>query len=1113
MAVGKITGEMLQNNLVRDGINLAFETDLLFLDVINGRVGVKTSSPSHPLQVVGTARTQNVDVSNSVTVGTFTLSGNTLASTSDSIFFNLAGAGAAVYNSRLLIDDFEITDNELRITDTNKDLEIRPNGTGSLKVFGDTEVFGNLHATGTITADGNLQLGDANTDNITFVGEVNSDIVPDADNLYDLGSASRRWTNVYANVLNANTVVSGSIIVDGIDVVTPQGNIWYVSIGGDDSKSGGHQNDTFRTVEKALTVATSGDTVFIYPGIYDELLPLTVPVGVTVKGMGIRSVTIRPDTASTDKDVFLLNGETTIEDITISGYQYNSGANTGHAFRFAPNMTVTTRSPYIRNITVITSGTVTSGADPRGYLAGDAGRGAYLDGNVVNAASKEATMLFHSATFICPGVDAITMTNGVRVEWLNSFTYFAAKSMYGISGSTGFAGNGKTILRIPAVTGTWNVGNTISYYDTDGVTVLASGVIESISGNYYTIDGKSVGFETVTDRVGKAISVSGNAQQSTAQFKFGTASLLFDGVGDSVSSATSTDFEFGTGDFCVEFFVRRLRTGVIEHLFDQRNVEPEVTPTVYIDAADKLIFYTNGAARITGTTSMVTGTWYHVAVSRISGNTRLFLNGTQESSTYVDSNTYLSRPVKFGARNFDNNLGFQGYIDEVRISKGQGRYSTTFTPTTTQFEGDNTTVLLLHADGPNTSTSIIDDGITLQDVRTSAGGTSNLIETVDYSDFGVEVRSIASASVYGEYGAYADGLGVLMYMIGHNFAYIGVEQLVNNDPADVIQANEVVTVNDGVVHYTSVDHQGDFRVGDFFKVDQQNGTITFSSVATSITSPDGLTFTDGVNTTIINSAEVITGNLRIAGNTINATGVNQNIELIPSGTGVVKINSTQSLQIPVGSSGQRPTAATGQIRYNTDLGRFEGYNGTVWYQLGGISDVDQNTYILPESSVNANDNIMTFVAGGVNVATLTSTTFTVNQVDVDNLRFSGNAISATNSDGDIVFLPNGIGAVVVDNLRFSGNTITNSQLNAVTEINVTGDGYIRIPGTNGMVLPSGGSATRPSSVETGLMRYNTDLQYVEIWDGLAWVSTAGSAAGITAATAQDIAVAGALMLG
>lgn len=1113
MAVGKITGEMLQNNLVRNGVNLAFETDLLFFDVNNGRVGIKTATPTHPLQVVGTARTQNVDVSNSVTVGTFTLSGSTISSTNDSIFFNLAGAGAAVYNSKLIIDDFEIFDNELRITDTNKDLEIRPNGTGSLKIYGNTEVYGNLHATGTITADGNLQLGNANTDNITFVGEVNSNIIPDADSTYDLGSSTRRWTNIWAQEINADAITSNSIIVDGIDVVTPQGNIWYVSINGDDSKSGSHQNDTFRTIEKALTVATSGDTVYIYPGVYDELLPLTVPVGVTVKGAGVRSVTVRPDTASGDKDVFLLNGETTVEDLTVSGFQYNSGANTGHAFRFASGFTVTTRSPYIRNVSVITSGTVTSVGDPRGFGSGDAGRGAYLDGSVANAASKEATMLFHSVTFITPGVDAITMTNGVRVEWLNSFTYFATKSLYALSGSSGFAGDGKTRLRIPSVSGTWNVGNTISYYDTDGVTLLASGVIESISGDYYIIDGKQSGFETVTDRVGKTVGAGGNAQIDIAQFKFGTSSLLLDGTGDYISVASTTDFQWGTGDFSVEFFIRRNRTGVAEILFDQRNAEPELVPSIYINASDKLIYYTNGSDRITGTTSLTTGTWYHVAASRVSGNTRLFLNGAQEGSTYVDANNYLARPVKFGARNYDNSVAFQGWIDEVRLTKGVGRYSGGFVVPVTAFEGDNDTVLLLHFEGPDGSTTISDDGVTLQDLRTNVGGTANLIETADYSDFGAEVRAIASASIYGTYGAYADGEGTLMYLIGHNFAYIGVDQLVNNDPADVIQANEVVTVNDGKIYYTSVDHKGDFRVGDYFRVDQATGNITFNSVATSITSPDGLTFTDGVNTTIINAGEVITGNLRISGNTISATGVNQNIELIPSGTGVVKINSTQSLLIPTGTTGQRPTAATGQIRYNTTIGRFEGYNGTTWMQLGGISDVDGNTYILPETSPGANDNLINFVAGGVTVATLSSTVLTVNQVDVDNLRFSGNAITATNSDGDIVFSPNGVGAVVIDNLRISGSTIQNSATNGVTYLNVTGDGYVRIPGSNGLAIPVGSTLDRPSIVETGLMRYNTTLQLVEIWDGFSWVSTAGAAAGITAATATDIAIAAALTLG
>ena len=1322
MAVGKITGEMLQNNLVRDGINLAFETDLLFLDVNNGRVGIKTSAPTHPLHVVGTARTQNVDVSNSVTVGDFTLSGSTIASTTGSIFFNLAGAGAAVYNSRLLVDDFEITDNELRITDTNKDLEIRPNGTGELKIYGDTEVFGNLHATGTITADGNLQLGNDAGDNITFVGEVNSDIIPDADNTYNLGSASRRWTNIYSNVINADVVVSNSLIVDGVDVVTPQGNIIYVSANGDNDRSGTHQNDTYATVEKALSVAVAGDTVFIYPGVYDELLPLTVPVGVTVKGVGLRSVTIRPDTASTDQDVFLLNGESTVEDIAISGYQYNSGANTGHAFRFASNMTVTTRSPYIRNVSVITSGTVTSATDPRGYLTGDAGRGAYIDGSVVNAASKEASMLFHSVTFICPGVDAITMTNGVRVEWLNSFTYFATKSMYAISGNLGFASNGKTTLRIPTVTGTWNVGNTISYYDTDGVTVLASGVIESKSGNYYTIDGKASGFETPANRVTKTVFAQGNAKLSIAQKKFGASSLSLDGTGDYVSLATNpdfafpsttvgktitaygnaavsatqskfggasivfdgtsdylrvasnADFDFGTGEFTLECWVRQTSVTGTQIIFDFRNdgtTPSSYAPTVTL-ISGTLYYQTRAGNRITGTLLTI-NTWYHVALARSGTSTKLFLNGTQVGSTYTDTNTYIQSQLTIGAQYngsnsfngyideirvsniaryttgftpsavaltsdsyskllihgdstivdditavatdftmeawiyptvgstfhsifdsrsvsteeaiylgintsnqvylyvngavtittaavslsvwthvalvrssgttkiylngtqsgsswvditnygttkplyigawFNTLYGFTGYIDDVRISKYVARYTATFTPPTVTFVGDNNTVLLLRFDGPDTSTTIVDDGVTLQDLRTSAGGTATLIETADFSEFGAEVRAIGSASVYGEYGAYGDGEGVLMYMIGHNFAYIGVEQLVNNDPADAIQVNEVVTVNRADIHYNSIDHKGDFRVGDYFKVDQQNGTITFSSVATSITSPEGLTFTDGINTTIINSGEVITGNLRIAGNSITATNANGNIELTPNGTGVVKVNGTQSLLIPVGSSGQRPTAATGQMRYNTDLGRFEGYNGTVWTQLGGISDVDQNTYILPESAPNANDNLMTFVAGGVSVATLSSTTFTVNQVDVDNIRLSGNAITATNSDGDIVLSPNGVGAVVIDNLRFSGNSITNSVAGAITDFAVTGDGYIRIPGTNGLVIPSGDSANRPPSVETGLMRYNSDLQLVEIWDGFSWVSTAGAAAGITASTATDIAVAAALMLG
>jgi hypothetical protein len=45
--------------------------------------------------------------------------------------------------------------------------------------------------------------------------------------------------------------------------------------------------------------------------------------------------------------------------------------------------------------------------------------------------------------------------------------------------------------------------------------------------------------------------------------------------------------------------------------------------------------------------------------------------------------------------------------------------------------------------------------------------------------------------------------------------------------------------------------------------------------------------------------------------------------------------STGALKIPVGTTAQRPTPAAGKVRLNTSTGKFEGYDGTAWGQLGG----------------------------------------------------------------------------------------------------------------------------------------------------------------------------------
>jgi hypothetical protein len=1561
MAVGRITGPLLKANLLRDGVPLAFETDLLYLDVVNSRVGIKTATPTHELTINGTTRTTNL-ITTEADIATFNIVGSTISSTNSQITLQPSGANAVVYQGKIVTGDLQISANTIETTATDLDLEINTLGTSEVNINSNVLVNGNLHATGTITADGDIQLGNnLAEDTITFSAEITSDLIPGLDDItsepkYTLGSDANRWNNLYVKDLFAESFTTATFSVNGIDLVLPQGNIIYVATAGNNANSGTHENDPFLTVKYALSQAVSGDTVFIYPGEYLEEFPLTIPVGVTIRGASLRSVDIRPTVGTVDKDAFLINGETTVEDLTISGFRFNSGNNTGYGFRFANNFTVTTRSPYIRNVTVITRGSVTSGLDPYGFDQNDAGKGALLDGSVANASSKEAAMLFHSCTFFTPNQETITATNGVRIEWLNSFTYFADKGLYAYSSATGFAGAGLTRLRINNRTGTWNVGNTVTYYDTNGTTVLGTGTIASIDGNYVNLTGRQLGFQTITDRVGKTVYAQGNAKLSTAQKKFGTASLAldgtgdylsistqpdfafpstisrlaktitangnaavsavqskfggssiaFDGTGDYLSIATSTDYGFGTGDFTIEGWVyKNTASGMV--LFDTRTSGSSQF-SVYVESngAGNLRLFVNGSYVLTSSNAVSTGAWVHVALCKSSGTTRFFINGVVSTNTYADSNNYgTSKPITIGASwvgstawagyiddfrvsntarytatftptttafvndfntkllihgnstivddagggtatdftiegwiyptvgsayqsifdfrsaaieqaiflgiNTSNQLylyvngvitittaatvslsawthvalvrrnastkiyingtqsgsswaditdygttkplrigadysgayGFTGYIDDVRISKGVARYTTTFTAPTIALTGDLGTVLLLHFNGANNSTTILDDGITFQDLRTSAGGTATLINFADYSDFGAEIRAIGSANVYGTYGVYGDGTGVIAYLISQNFAYIGAGKLSTNDPNDRIAANEVVELNGAKIYYTSVDNEGNFKVGDSFYVNQKTGEVLFNSQTLNITSSSGVTFTDGVHTTLITPTNIDTGNIRISGNTVesitgnlnitaasgainlqnntfitgdldvtgditlggniqigdantdtinfvgginsnlvpattnlynlgssvdnlwwkniylnraeidgvvidnnqisttvgnndltlvaNGTGriyipsnnvqidqsltvtqdltvttgttylkttsvtgditqtgdINQtgtfttsgntqvtgnitatgyldlsainitgttittkvagtdlnlvangagnvviegikisdnniqsvvadsNITLTPQGTGSVVINSNQSLIVPIGDNSQRPiTPTNGMIRYNNQIGRYEGYNGSYWLPMSGVQDADGNTYITAESTPGANDNTLRFYADNSLMVTIDSTKLFTERLQTTALDIQDNTITTIVNNTDINLTTPGTGGVKIGNLRIRNNTIINTVAGAVTEFLETGAGYVKIAGTNGVVIPAGDTEfDRPSQPELGMMRFNTALELVEIYNGVTWSSVAGTNSGISESQATDIGILTALLFG
>lgn len=185
------------------------------------------------------------------------------------------------------------------------------------------------------------------------------------------------------------------------------------------------------------------------------------------------------------------------------------------------------------------------------------------------------------------------------------------------------------------------------------------------------------------------VTANGNAQIDTAESKFGGAAALFDGAGDYLSLDGSSDFAFGTGDLTVDFWLRLAATGVFHYLYDSRpSATSGLYPSLYLSSSNVLVYYTNSADRITGTTALTTGAWYHVALARSGTSTKLFLNGTQEGSTYSDSNNYIvgtSRPF-IGISGFDlSGSPLNGWIDELRVSKGIARWTANFTPPTAAY--------------------------------------------------------------------------------------------------------------------------------------------------------------------------------------------------------------------------------------------------------------------------------------------------------------------------------------------------------------------------------------------------------------------------------------------
>ena len=159
--------------------------------------------------------------------------------------------------------------NILKTTDTTNSTS---NTTGSIITAGgvgiaksvhigeNLKIWGDVTTVGDTTISGNLTFGDASTDQVTFTADINSHIIPNTDDTFDLGSNGQQWRNLYLNgTANLDVVdVDGAVQIDGTVTVGVDGTGKDVKFFGDTASAFMEWDESADELEIRGPVATPG---------------------------------------------------------------------------------------------------------------------------------------------------------------------------------------------------------------------------------------------------------------------------------------------------------------------------------------------------------------------------------------------------------------------------------------------------------------------------------------------------------------------------------------------------------------------------------------------------------------------------------------------------------------------------------------------------------------------------------------------------------------------------------------------------------------------------------------------------------------------------------------
>ncbi len=271
-------------------------------------------------------------------------------------------------------------------------------------------------------------------------------------------------------------------------------------------------------------------------------------------------------------------------------------------------------------------------------------------------------------------------------------------------------------------------------------------------------------------------------------------------------------------------------------------------------------------------------------------------------------------------------------------------------------------------------------------------------------------------------------------MTGHDFLNIGTGGFDTTNyphtptqPAD--QADEVTEENGGRVYWVSTDQDGDFRVGDLFKIEQATGTATLNADAFNLSGLSELKLGSigaelGAAVNEFSTDQTLGGNSNTAVPTENA--VLGYMTRDKAGTGM--------WVPPTGTSAQRPvTPYAGAIRYNTSLIAWEGYNGASWTGLGGGT---------PWTAVSGDGSTTTTASSGQRF--LVNTSAFAHTINLPGSPLTGDSVTVLDVNGTFQTNPLTIGR--------NGNDIMNIAEDMTAEVNHAGFTLVYTGGANGWKL-------------------------------------------------------------